>query len=57
MLPEAVPDLSCLYHSTPLHTRNKAILNLIPLVENVGLIFTKGDLKEVSEEVEKYKVT
>lgn len=23
---------------------------------NVGLIFTKGDLKEVSEEVEKYKV-
>lgn len=23
---------------------------------NVGLIFTKGDLKEVSEEVAKYKV-
>ncbi|KAH7537500.1 hypothetical protein FEM48_Zijuj03G0099500 [Ziziphus jujuba var. spinosa] len=38
-------------------TGNKAFLNLIPLlVGNVGLIFTKGDLKEVSEEVAKYKV-
>ncbi|KAF5199796.1 60S acidic ribosomal protein P0 [Thalictrum thalictroides] len=38
-------------------TGNKAFLNLIPLlVGNVGLIFTKGDLKEVSEEVGKYKV-
>jgi len=38
-------------------TGNKAYLNLIPLlVGNVGLIFTKGDLKEVSEEVSKYKV-
>ncbi|KAJ8647466.1 hypothetical protein MRB53_000489 [Persea americana] len=38
-------------------TGNKAYLNLIPLlVGNVGLIFTKGDLKEVSEEVGKYKV-
>ncbi|KAL5699565.1 hypothetical protein ACHQM5_030448 [Ranunculus cassubicifolius] len=38
-------------------TGNKAFLNLIPLlVGNVGLIFTKGDLKEVSEEVSKYKV-
>ncbi|CAH9113152.1 unnamed protein product [Cuscuta europaea] len=38
-------------------TGNTAILNLIPLlVGNVGLIFTKGDLKEVSEEVSKYKV-
>ncbi|KAL2227439.1 UNVERIFIED_CONTAM: 60S acidic ribosomal protein P0 [Sesamum indicum] len=38
-------------------TGNNAILNLIPLlVGNVGLIFTKGDLKEVSEEVAKYKV-
>ncbi|KAH6757238.1 Ribosomal protein L10 family protein [Perilla frutescens var. hirtella] len=36
---------------------NTAILNLVPLlVGNVGLIFTKGDLKEVSEEVAKYKV-
>ncbi|XP_019192182.1 PREDICTED: 60S acidic ribosomal protein P0-like [Ipomoea nil] len=36
---------------------NTAILNIIPLlVGNVGLIFTKGDLKEVSEEVAKYKV-
>ncbi|CAI9099429.1 OLC1v1036255C1 [Oldenlandia corymbosa var. corymbosa] len=36
---------------------NETILNLIPLlVGNVGLIFTKGDLKEVSEEVSKYKV-
>nr|XP_043634625.1 60S acidic ribosomal protein P0-like [Erigeron canadensis] len=36
---------------------NKEILNLIPLlVGNVGLIFTKGDLKEVKEEVAKYKV-
>ncbi|PON69043.1 60S acidic ribosomal protein P [Parasponia andersonii] len=38
-------------------TGNQAYLNLIPLlVGNVGLIFTKGDLKEVSEEVAKYKV-
>ncbi|PWA94365.1 60S acidic ribosomal protein PO [Artemisia annua] len=38
-------------------TGNVAILNLIPLlVGNVGLIFTKGDLKEVREEVAKYKV-
>lgn len=38
-------------------TGNEAILNLIPLlIGNVGLIFTKGDLKEVSEEVAKYKV-
>lgn len=36
---------------------NKNYLNLLPLlVGNVGLIFTKGDLKEVSEEVAKYKV-
>ena len=36
---------------------NNAYLNLLPLlVGNVGLIFTKGDLKEVSEEVAKYKV-
>jgi large subunit ribosomal protein LP0 len=32
--------------------------NIILLLQgNVGLIFTKGDLKEVSEEVGKYKVT
>ncbi|THU45622.1 hypothetical protein C4D60_Mb02t19920 [Musa balbisiana] len=38
-------------------TGNKNYLNLLPLlVGNVGLIFTKGDLKEVSEEVAKYKV-
>ncbi|KAM7527681.1 hypothetical protein LguiB_031091 [Lonicera macranthoides] len=38
-------------------TGNTDILNLIPLlVGNVGLIFTKGDLKEVSDEVAKYKV-
>ncbi|KAL8199815.1 hypothetical protein R6Q57_013383 [Mikania cordata] len=38
-------------------TGNNAYLNLIPLlVGNVGLIFTKGDLKEVREEVAKYKV-
>ncbi|KAF6140332.1 hypothetical protein GIB67_011351, partial [Kingdonia uniflora] len=37
-------------------TGNDAYLNLIGLlVGNVGLIFTKGDLKEVSEEVAKYK--
>ncbi|KAJ6817900.1 60S acidic ribosomal protein P0 [Iris pallida] len=36
---------------------NSNYLNLLPLlVGNVGLIFTKGDLKEVSEEVAKYKV-
>ncbi|KAF8022035.1 hypothetical protein BT93_G2233 [Corymbia citriodora subsp. variegata] len=39
------------------NTGNKAYLNLIQLLQgNVGLIFTKGDLKEVSEEVAKYKV-
>ncbi|CAM8892172.1 unnamed protein product [Rhodiola kirilowii] len=38
-------------------TGNKDYLNLLPLLQgNVGLIFTKGDLKEVSEEVAKYKV-
>lgn len=38
-------------------TGNTAILSLVSLlVGNVGLIFTKGDLKEVSEEVSKYKV-
>ncbi|XVE79430.1 hypothetical protein DITRI_Ditri14bG0058000 [Diplodiscus trichospermus] len=38
-------------------TNNNAIRNLIPLlVGNVGLIFTKGDLKEVREEIGKYKV-
>ncbi|XP_043701327.1 60S acidic ribosomal protein P0-like [Telopea speciosissima] len=38
-------------------TGNKAFLNLVQLlVGNVGLIFTKGDLKEVREEVAKYKV-
>lgn len=36
---------------------NTDYLNILPLlVGNVGLIFTKGDLKEVSEEVGKYKV-
>lgn len=39
------------------NTGNKDYLNLLPLlVGNVGLIFTKGDLKEVREEVAKYKV-
>ncbi|MED6169291.1 60s acidic ribosomal protein P2 [Stylosanthes scabra] len=39
------------------NTGNDVYLSLIPLlVGNVGLIFTKGDLKEVSEEVAKYKV-
>lgn len=38
-------------------TGNQNYLSLLPLlVGNVGLIFTKGDLKEVSEEVSKYKV-
>ncbi|GJW92504.1 60S acidic ribosomal protein P0 [Tanacetum coccineum] len=38
-------------------TGNVAYLNLIPLlVGNVGLIFTKGDLKEVRQLVAKYKV-
>ncbi|XVE52527.1 hypothetical protein DITRI_Ditri02bG0129300 [Diplodiscus trichospermus] len=38
-------------------TGNQDFLNLIPLLQgNVGLIFTKGDLKEVKEEVAKYKV-
>uniref|UniRef100_A0A0E0F2E2 Major facilitator superfamily (MFS) profile domain-containing protein n=1 Tax=Oryza meridionalis TaxID=40149 RepID=A0A0E0F2E2_9ORYZ len=39
------------------NTGNKDFLELMPLlVGNVGLIFTKGDLKEVREEVAKYKV-
>lgn len=39
------------------NTGNSDILNLIPLLQgNVGLVFTKGDLKEVREEVAKYKV-
>ncbi|GMI97194.1 hypothetical protein like AT3G09200 [Hibiscus trionum] len=38
-------------------TANDAIKNLIPLLAgNVGFIFTKGDLKEVREELGKYKV-
>ncbi|XP_024968131.1 60S acidic ribosomal protein P0-like [Cynara cardunculus var. scolymus] len=38
-------------------TGNTNMLNLIPLiVGNVGLIFTKGDLKEVSDVVAKYKI-
>ncbi|VAI76115.1 unnamed protein product [Triticum turgidum subsp. durum] len=38
-------------------TGNKDFLELSNLlVGNVGLIFTKGDLKEVREEVAKYKV-
>ncbi|TYI94868.1 hypothetical protein E1A91_D02G235900v1 [Gossypium mustelinum] len=38
-------------------TGNQAFLNLIPLLqEDVGLIFTKGDLKQVNEAVAKYKV-
>ncbi|PKU73987.1 60S acidic ribosomal protein P0-1 [Dendrobium catenatum] len=36
---------------------NQAYLSCLPLLmENVGLIFTKEDLNEVSEEVAKYKV-
>ena len=30
--------------------------NMVAKLGNVGLIFTKGDLKEVSDEVAKYKV-
>ncbi|KOM46908.1 hypothetical protein LR48_Vigan07g061200 [Vigna angularis] len=38
-------------------TGNKAFLNLVPLlVGNVALIFTKGDVREVSEQIAKYKV-
>eukprot|EP00270_Netrium_digitus_P009661 TRINITY_DN294_c0_g1_i1.p1 TRINITY_DN294_c0_g1~~TRINITY_DN294_c0_g1_i1.p1 ORF type:complete len:323 (+),score=108.08 TRINITY_DN294_c0_g1_i1:204-1172(+) len=36
---------------------NTSFLALLPyLVGNVGLVFTKGDLKEVREEIAKYKV-
>ncbi|MED6114035.1 60s acidic ribosomal protein P2 [Stylosanthes scabra] len=36
---------------------NNAFLNLIPLFRgNIALIFTKGDMKEVSDEVAKLKV-
>jgi large subunit ribosomal protein LP0 len=39
------------------NTGNKDYEQLLPaLVGNVGLIFTKGDLKEVREEIGKYKV-
>lgn len=39
------------------NTGNTSFLSLIPLlVGNVGLIFTKGDLKEVKDEIAKYKV-
>ncbi|KAL5550865.1 hypothetical protein UlMin_001041 [Ulmus minor] len=39
------------------NTGNKFPLNLLPfLVGNVGLLFTKGDFKEVREAVAKYKV-
>ncbi|XP_060180543.1 large ribosomal subunit protein uL10-like [Lycium barbarum] len=39
------------------NTGNDGFLSLIPLlVGNVGLIFTKGDLKEINEEVAKYKI-
>lgn len=38
-------------------TGTKEFLALVPLlVGNVGLVFTKGDLKEVVEEIAKYKV-
>ncbi|EFJ32050.1 hypothetical protein SELMODRAFT_87354 [Selaginella moellendorffii] len=38
-------------------TGNRDVLNLIPLlVGNVGLVFTRGDLKEVREVIAKYKV-
>ncbi|TQD73846.1 hypothetical protein C1H46_040623 [Malus baccata] len=37
-------------------TGNNAYLNSSSSVVNVGQIFTKGDLKEVSQEVGKYKV-
>ncbi|KAI4306625.1 hypothetical protein L6164_029886 [Bauhinia variegata] len=38
-------------------TGNEAVLSLIPLlVGNVGMLFTKGDLKEVRDEIAKYKV-
>ncbi|KAK7387445.1 hypothetical protein VNO78_28260 [Psophocarpus tetragonolobus] len=38
-------------------TGNKLFLNLIPLLRgNVGLIFTKGDVKDVKEVVAKYRV-
>ncbi|XP_027939454.1 60S acidic ribosomal protein P0-like [Vigna unguiculata] len=38
-------------------TGNKAFLNLVPLlVGNVALIFTKGDIREVSEQISKHKV-
>ena len=38
-------------------SRNSQCHNFIALlVKNVGLIFTKGDLKEIGDEVAKYKV-
>lgn len=46
-------------HSIRFHvvkTSNQAFFNFVPLlVGNVGLVFTRGDLKEMSEEVAKYK--
>ena len=38
-------------------TDNQAFLNLVPLlIGNMRLVFTRGDLKEMSEEVAKYQV-
>lgn len=39
------------------NTQNDAIQSLMPLLKgNVGLIFTKGDLKEIRDQIAKYKV-
>ncbi|XVF69976.1 hypothetical protein PTKIN_Ptkin11bG0124200 [Pterospermum kingtungense] len=38
-------------------TGNRDLLNPISLLQrNIGLVFTKGDLKEVKDKVAKYKV-
>ncbi|MED6189387.1 60s acidic ribosomal protein P2 [Stylosanthes scabra] len=48
---------SMMKRSFTLQAGNNSFLNLIPLLRgNIALIFTKGDMKEVSNEVAKLKV-
>ncbi|MED6170054.1 60s acidic ribosomal protein P2 [Stylosanthes scabra] len=48
---------SMMKRSFTLQAGNNAFLNLIPLLRgNIALIFTKGDMKEVSDEVAKLKL-
>ena len=49
--------LKCSIRLHAVKTNNQAFLNLVPLlIGNMRLVFTRGDLKEMSEEVAKYQV-